>query len=342
MSSNKGGSELPSVGFAMISYNDEGLIGDCLRSIYGQDYPRNKIQVVIADGGSTDKTLEIIERYGANVILRPDLVDVAYERGRLAAEKLNTDFQIAFSADNRFQEKDCLKKMIELFSDPEIVGVETLHYGARKDDPVLSRYFALIGGVDPVAIGLGKADRAPHDKNNWHSFGQVEDEKGYFKVTFSKDLAKIPTLGANGFIFRRNLMKAIGGLKNCTHIDACAKLIELGHNKFAFIKDRHILHYIDIPIWMFIKRRIAWAELYSPDNIKRGYRVFAQEDLPKLIMIVLLYPTIIVPFSRALIGFIKIPDPAWFLHIIVAPAFVWGYGLMLVRNLFKKLKIKTS
>lgn len=40
--------------------NSAKTLKDCLASIAMQDYPKDKIEIIIADGGSTDGTLEII------------------------------------------------------------------------------------------------------------------------------------------------------------------------------------------------------------------------------------------------------------------------------------------
>lgn len=331
---------LPTVGFAMLSYNDEKLIEECLKSIFSQNYPKNKIKVIFADGGSTDRTLEIAKKYGVQIIFRPDLINKAYKRGELAAQALNTDLQMTFSMDNRLQEKNCLKKMVDTLNDSEIVGVETFRYGYSKSDPILSRYFALIGGVDPIAIGLGKADRGPYDTERWHSFGGVKDKKNYFEITFDSDVSKIPTLGANGFIVRRKALKFVGSFKNSLHIDTCARLIETGYNKFAFVKNFHVIHYIDMPVLAFLKRRILWANAYSPNNMKRSYSVYCSKDWYRLLWIILTYTTIIFPLIRAIRGYIKKPDFAWFLHVYICPAFVLGYGLMLMRRIYGRIKVR--
>lgn len=44
-------------------YNEQDAIGDLLEALYHQNYPREKVEVIIADGMSTDRTREIIRRY---------------------------------------------------------------------------------------------------------------------------------------------------------------------------------------------------------------------------------------------------------------------------------------
>jgi len=43
--------------------NEEKFISDCLNSIIANDYPKDNLEILIADGMSTDKTREIIKEY---------------------------------------------------------------------------------------------------------------------------------------------------------------------------------------------------------------------------------------------------------------------------------------
>jgi glycosyltransferase involved in cell wall biosynthesis len=54
-------SELPFVTIAMPAYNEEGYIEACLRSVQAQTYPRDRMEILVADGRSTDRTGEIIQ-----------------------------------------------------------------------------------------------------------------------------------------------------------------------------------------------------------------------------------------------------------------------------------------
>jgi len=46
-------------------YNEEKYIGGCIESILAQDYPKDDLEVIFADGMSTDRTREIVAAYTA-------------------------------------------------------------------------------------------------------------------------------------------------------------------------------------------------------------------------------------------------------------------------------------
>lgn len=46
-------------------YNEETYIGACIESILSQDYPKEDLEVIFADGMSTDRTREIVSSYSA-------------------------------------------------------------------------------------------------------------------------------------------------------------------------------------------------------------------------------------------------------------------------------------
>lgn len=51
---------LPLVTIAMPCLNEEVHIEACIRSVQAQDYPADRVEILVADGGSTDRTREIL------------------------------------------------------------------------------------------------------------------------------------------------------------------------------------------------------------------------------------------------------------------------------------------
>ena len=61
------------VSVVMPVYNEEKYIRNCILSLLEQDYPKDKMEWIFVDGGSSDKTVELIEAFIPDF---PDLIKV--------------------------------------------------------------------------------------------------------------------------------------------------------------------------------------------------------------------------------------------------------------------------
>jgi cellulose synthase/poly-beta-1,6-N-acetylglucosamine synthase-like glycosyltransferase len=82
---------LPVVSIAMPCLNEGPYIEACLRSVLAQDYPPDRLEILVVDGGSTDSTRDIIARVAAQDP-RVVLVD---NPARLQAAGMNAALQRA-------------------------------------------------------------------------------------------------------------------------------------------------------------------------------------------------------------------------------------------------------
>jgi cellulose synthase/poly-beta-1,6-N-acetylglucosamine synthase-like glycosyltransferase len=55
----------PFVSIVLPCLNEEGFIEECVRHAQEQDYPADRFEILVADGGSTDRTREIVARLSA-------------------------------------------------------------------------------------------------------------------------------------------------------------------------------------------------------------------------------------------------------------------------------------
>jgi glycosyltransferase involved in cell wall biosynthesis len=72
--------------------NEAGFIGDCLRALAGQDYPRERFEVLVLDGESTDGTVAEVETIAQNYGVPDALLT---NRGHTTATGLNLGLSIA-------------------------------------------------------------------------------------------------------------------------------------------------------------------------------------------------------------------------------------------------------
>jgi len=83
---NTGSRDLPLISAVIPSFNQSDFIAKSIDSILGQQYPH--LEVIVVDGGSSDRTLEILKSYGS-------LIRWISEKDRGQTDALNKGFRMA-------------------------------------------------------------------------------------------------------------------------------------------------------------------------------------------------------------------------------------------------------
>src|SRR2546430_5329175 len=150
----------PRVSFTMPVLNAGALLEEALKTIREQDYP--DIEIVVADGMSTDNTRDICRKYNCVIV---DNVRVEAEIGvELARERATGEFVFVMAADNGCPHPQWIKQMIAPFlDDPEVLGVYTRMVPA-PDDSSMNTYLCELH-VDPFTW----LDRKSTRLNSSHS-----------------------------------------------------------------------------------------------------------------------------------------------------------------------------
>ena len=100
--------------------NEASLLKTCLESISNLVYPRDKIEVIIADGMSTDNTAEVAKEFGAKVVLNEK---ITVSPGRNVAFKYASGDIIAFTDADCIVDKDWISNSLKYFKDDKIACV---------------------------------------------------------------------------------------------------------------------------------------------------------------------------------------------------------------------------
>ena len=319
------------VSVVMPCFNSGRTIEACLRSLKEQDY-RGKVEIIVADGGSKDGTVKVLKQYGCKVI--KEKTGSPESAKAVALKQAKGELVLLMASDNVLVGKSWLKQMVKaLEAEPKAVASYPWRYGLRKQDTSLNRYFALMGGNDPVALFMGKADRQAHGSDKWGLKGKAEDKGDYWLVEFNKN--NMPTLGDNGVLVRRKwLLKAKVDEKNFFHIDVFWDLVEQGFNQFVVVKNE-IVHDTGERFFGFTKKRYRYMkELYLKDlKLRRFVWVRDWFDKLKIFAYIIYSITLIGPLLEAFKGWRVKKDLAWFWHPVMSLAMVFVYGLALVMRL---------
>jgi cellulose synthase/poly-beta-1,6-N-acetylglucosamine synthase-like glycosyltransferase len=110
--------ELPRVSLIVAAYDEEDVIAAKVANALTLDYPRERLELIVASDGSGDATAERARAAGADLVLElPRGGKIAAQNA--AAERASGEL-LAFSDANSVWAPDALRHLIEPFADPTV------------------------------------------------------------------------------------------------------------------------------------------------------------------------------------------------------------------------------
>ena len=127
------------VSIITVCYNSEKTIEDTIQSVLSQSYP--KIEYIIIDGGSTDNTISIVNKYKDKIALVVSEKDKGiYDAINKGINKANGHVIALLHADDFYADEYCVEKMMEVFDATDSQGVYAdLQYVSPIDKNKITR-----------------------------------------------------------------------------------------------------------------------------------------------------------------------------------------------------------
>jgi mycofactocin glycosyltransferase len=130
--------DLPTASVVIPVRNGERTIDDCIRSLLALRYPPDRLELLVVDNGSRDRTLELLQRYGERVVLVCEGT-----RGPGAARNAGLRGArgdvIAFTDADCVVDRDWLSRMVAPLRDP-CVGIAGGTILARRPANAVERF----------------------------------------------------------------------------------------------------------------------------------------------------------------------------------------------------------
>lgn len=323
--------EPPSISVIIPTYNSGRSLGECLESIRAQDYPAEKIEIIIIDAGSSDATLEIASKYDADKILSNPLK--TGEAGKtVGIEAASGEIIALIDSDNILDGEDWLTKMVRPLENPDIFMSECYAFSYRPTDSVVDRYCSLMGMNDPIHLFIGNHDRLCTLTGKWTGLHVESTDRGdYYEAVLAKEA--VPTMGANGSLIRKSAIEDVELGDYYFDIDVVYQMVCKGHSRVAMVK-KGIIHLYCPDLRTFArkqKRRINDFLHYKRLGLRNyphqkyfwGYAQFVLGCL-------LIFPLLI----QSIMGYARKRDSAWFIHPIICWLTLAAYGWATARSLF--------
>ena len=107
-----------SITFIIPTLNSSRFLDKCFNSIIDQEYPKEKIKIMVVDGGSKDETFLLANKFGAEVVHNEKIL--CEPAVVLGMQKAQTDLCVIMGADNSLVGRNWIKEMVKPFEDPNI------------------------------------------------------------------------------------------------------------------------------------------------------------------------------------------------------------------------------
>jgi glycosyltransferase involved in cell wall biosynthesis len=321
---------LPTISAVIPTLNAEKYLEECLRSVREQDYPRELVEVLIVDGGSQDRTLEIVERVGVERVLENPLR--TGEAGKaVGVRAASGDLVLMIDSDNVLVGRDWLRRMVEPFEDADVISSEALRWEYRRSDHFINRYQALTGINDPLALYVGNYDRFSYLTGRWTDYPhRAEARDGWIRVEL--DPRFVPTMGANGYLVRRDAFSVVPVGDYLFDIDFVYDLVQCGYSTIARV-DVAIRHYFCDGVGRFYRktrRRVDDYFFFSVSG-RRSYPWTSRKRraVGRFVASTLLVAPLLVDVAR---GARVKRDPAWLFHLPACWITLYVYATGTIRG----------
>ncbi|MBM3844988.1 MAG: glycosyltransferase [Verrucomicrobia bacterium] len=301
---------LPKVSFLIPTLNAAGILETCLRSIRNQDYPSDLVEIVVADGGSSDGTRELAGRYGARVVENPRR---GYDSGKCEAFAASTgEYSIFVDADNELTHPDFTRRAVAaLGSHPNALGLESYYFASPQMSSFCVYLSELLHVSDPVAwmMSVNPVMKSSVD--------------GVEQWTFPKGSLAFP-MGANGFVFRRSDLAHLTAqdlFEDCTIV---LELAQKGRSDWLRLRGRGVHHYVVGGFADFVRkrRRQTFHFLSQRTEHKVSWTQFKPHLPPWAACLYCV--SFVGPAFHAVRGYWRTGNVEWLWHLIACPASVFG------------------
>ncbi|MEM2168565.1 MAG: glycosyltransferase family 2 protein [Candidatus Bathyarchaeia archaeon] len=201
---------LPKFSIIVPAKDEEAVIERCIKALLETDYPSEKIEIIIVEGGSRDLTGKICDRLQK---CYPNIIKVIHEyspRGKPSALNLALSYATGeiigvFDADS-VPEKDVLKKVALYFQDPRITAVQGRPLPLNERQNMLTKiaakeerawFQALLKGRDVLGLFVPLTGSCQFIKRS-----TLDEVGGWDAGSLAEDVEMALTLTEKGYIIK--------------------------------------------------------------------------------------------------------------------------------------------
>ncbi len=267
--SHKKITKFPSVSILIPFYNEEKVLSDTLENILKIDYPKDKLEILAIDDGSTDSSYEIVKKFEKRGI------KVLRKKNGGKANSINfgirhskQEFVVTMDADS-MPDRDALKNCMKYFDEEKVAAVTTR---------ILPKRRTLWEKLQHIEMILVSFQRKLHEFPN-----VINCTPGPFSVYKRSVLEKVGKFDENNLV---------------EDVEIAWRLISKGY-KIRLAFDSSVYSYYPFSFWIWWKQRTRWA-IGGIQTLVKYFSYAFRKDYHGVGSF--LVPTSILGYSFAIIG----------------------------------------
>lgn len=223
-----------SISVTLATFNEESVLADCLESV--RDWVD---EIIVVDGHSTDKTVEIAKKYGAKVLLRENN-PIFHVQKQIGNDAAKSDWILQLDADERVSKKQrdeiisllngryfgysswisplklSINKIISIFPMPQKLNKSADAYWLPRKNFFLNRFLKHTGQYPDPVIRLFQRGKAFLPCKSVHEQMEVKGVTGWLR----EDLEHFASPNFSRYLLREDRYSSLtaselqrGGLK---------------------------------------------------------------------------------------------------------------------------------
>lgn len=298
----------PKVSLILLAYNGGIGVKKCLDSVAMQDYPKDKVEIIVMDNGSKDDSVQIAKQYTTHVFVDKRNVFVVRAEGM---HRATGDFvYMILEQDIEIRHKNFLKMMVKpMLEDKKIVASFTRKY-PRSDQSWVTRFISYHPiQCDPLYAYL----TYPIEKTF------VADRKNYMVCKY--ELGKIPLMGR--MFYRTKYLKTtpLWTAHSTSDPNEVRIVVKAGYTYFAYVPKAGLYHHHAKDLNQLIGKRIRNLHThYFPHNRTIEYRYLDIHKKKEVLRMIawILYANLFIPaFIKGLFRYIRYRDWALLMEPVI-------------------------
>jgi glycosyltransferase involved in cell wall biosynthesis len=294
------------------TFNSQLRISRCLESIQKQHLQDLKLELIIVDDNSSDKTIEKVKNLNFTnyTILKSGKNDIEYSKW-VGIQNCDGEYIFFIDDDNYLCDENHLYKSVShLKENPKTKGVQSWKFQINPTLSLSDKYAAIYGINDPFVYYLGKQDKISYFDDSWTLPGKILNENESTLLLEFKE-SEIPTLGSQGFTCRRSDILLSSDYEKFYHMDFAIDNLGEGQIQICMLKNS-VLHFHAQTVKVFLKKINRNITLFYKNRNNRKFQYNLR--LHQLMKNAFILGTLIKPIADSINMFSKSKEFASLMH----------------------------